>query len=187
MYVFAVGLGLTLPNGMAGAVGPFPRMAGLAAAVAGFLQMTGSALYSVAVGHFWDGTARPMATAIALAGVAALACFRGLRWRRRRRRASMSAMAARRAKIIRFPTASPEAARARSRRRGELVEARRCRDQTEALVVRGLLESEGITVVPRSRLAPSVYPFSVGHQAEVLLLVAAADLPRALAVLARQA
>ena len=39
-------------NGMAGAVGPFPRMAGLAAAVAGFLQMTGSALYSVAVGHF---------------------------------------------------------------------------------------------------------------------------------------
>ena len=81
MFVFAVGLGLTLPNGMAGAVGPFPRMAGLAAAVAGFLQMTGSALYSVAVGHFYDGTARPMTTAIALAGVAALVCFWRLRWR----------------------------------------------------------------------------------------------------------
>ncbi|MGH7315548.1 MAG: multidrug effflux MFS transporter, partial [Candidatus Rokuibacteriota bacterium] len=27
MFVFAVGLGLTLPNGMAGAIGPFPRMA----------------------------------------------------------------------------------------------------------------------------------------------------------------
>jgi DHA1 family bicyclomycin/chloramphenicol resistance-like MFS transporter len=80
MYVFAVGLGLTLPNGTAGAIGPFPRMAGLAAAVASFLQMTGSALYSVAVGHFDDGTARPMTTAIALAGVGALACF----WRRRR-------------------------------------------------------------------------------------------------------
>ena len=79
MYVFAVGLGLTLPNGTAGAIGPFPRMAGLAAAVAGFLQLTGSALYSMAVGHFFDGTARPMATAIALAGVAALACFQGLR------------------------------------------------------------------------------------------------------------
>jgi DHA1 family bicyclomycin/chloramphenicol resistance-like MFS transporter len=82
MYVFAVGLGLTLPNGMAGAVGPFPHMAGLAAAVAGFLQLTGSALYSMGVGHFFDGTARPMATAIALAGVAALACFQGLRSRR---------------------------------------------------------------------------------------------------------
>ena len=83
MYVFATGLGLTLPNGMAGAIGPFPRMAGLAAAVAGFLQATGSALYSVAVGGFYDGTARPMTTAIALAGVAALASFWWLRWRRR--------------------------------------------------------------------------------------------------------
>lgn len=96
----------------------------------------------------------------------------------------MSDMAARRAKIIRFPTPPPKPP-APGRDPAELVEARRCRDQTEALVVRGLLESEGITVVSRSRLAPSVYPFSVGHQAEVLLLVAAADLPRALAVLAR--
>jgi DHA1 family bicyclomycin/chloramphenicol resistance-like MFS transporter len=78
--VFATGLGLTLPNGIAGAVGPFPHMAGLAAAVAGFCQMTGSALYSVAVGHFYDGTARPMTIAIAMAGVAALVCFWRLRW-----------------------------------------------------------------------------------------------------------
>jgi MFS transporter, DHA1 family, multidrug resistance protein len=84
MFVFATGLGLTLPNGIAGAVGPFPHMAGLAAAVAGFCQMTGSALYSVAVGHVYDGTARPMATAIALAGVAALLCFWRLRWKRAR-------------------------------------------------------------------------------------------------------
>ncbi|HEY5726680.1 MAG TPA: DUF2007 domain-containing protein [Methylomirabilota bacterium] len=95
-------------------------------------------------------------------------------------------MAARRAKIIRFPTPPPERP-VPGRDAAELVEARRCRDQTEAVVVRGLLESEGIAVVPRSRLAPSVYPFSVGQQAEVVLLVAAADLPRALAVLARQA
>jgi hypothetical protein len=92
----------------------------------------------------------------------------------------MSGMAARRAKIIRFPTrpaSSPSG----------LVEARRCRDQAEALVVRGLLESEGIHVVLQSRLAQSVYPFSVGDQGEVLLLVAAADLPRARVVLARRA
>ena len=63
-----------------------------------------------------------------------------------------------------------------------LVEARCCRDQAEALVV---LESEGIRVVLQSRLAQSVYPFSVGDQAEVRLLVAAVDLPRARVVLAR--
>lgn len=97
----------------------------------------------------------------------------------------MSAMAGRRAKIIRFPT-RPSKAPAPGRPATELVEACRCRDQTEALVVRGLLESEGIAVVPRSRIAPSVYPFSVGHQAEVLLLVAGADLARARAVLARE-
>jgi len=84
MYVFAVGLGLTLPNGMAGAIGPFPHMAGLAAAVAGFLQLTGSALYSMAVGRFYDGTSRPMTSAIALAGVAALAGFWWLHRRPRR-------------------------------------------------------------------------------------------------------
>jgi len=94
----------------------------------------------------------------------------------------MSGMAARRAKIIRFPTRSSRSAPASG-----LAEARRCRDQAEALVVRGLLESEGIEVVLQSRLAHSVYPFSVGHQAEVLLLVAVADLPRARAVLARRA
>jgi len=94
----------------------------------------------------------------------------------------MSAMSARRAKIIPFPTRPPKAAPAA----GALVEARRCRHQAEALVVRGLLESEGIQVVLQSHLAQSVYPFSVGQQAEVVLLVAAADLPRARVVLARE-
>jgi hypothetical protein len=94
----------------------------------------------------------------------------------------MSDMTARRAKIIRFPTPPSRAAATAG-----LVEARRCRDQAEALVVRGLLESEGIHVVLQNRLAPSVYPFSVGHQAEVVLLVEAADLPRAQTVLKRRA
>jgi DHA1 family bicyclomycin/chloramphenicol resistance-like MFS transporter len=79
MFCFAVGLGLTLPNGAAGAIGPFPRMAGLAAAVLGFIQLTGSAVYSIGVGHLYDGTARPMTTAIALAGTLACICFWRLR------------------------------------------------------------------------------------------------------------
>lgn len=38
-------------------------------------------------------------------------------------------------------------------------------------MVKGLLESEGIPTLLRSRLAPSVYPFSVGDQGEVVILV----------------
>jgi hypothetical protein len=53
---------------------------------------------------------------------------------------------------------------------GTLVEVHRC-DRGEALVVRGLLESEGIPVVVRSRIAHSVHPFTVGAQGEVTLLV----------------
>ena len=76
MFGFAFGLGFVLPNAAAGAIGPFPRMAGLASAVLGFVQLTGSALYAVAVSGFYDGTLRPMATAVATAGVTALLSFR---------------------------------------------------------------------------------------------------------------
>jgi len=94
----------------------------------------------------------------------------------------MTAMSEGRAKVIRFPGRPRKSSPA-----GGLVELRRCRDQAEALVVRGLLESERIHVVLQGRLAQSVYPFSVGHQAEVVLLVAEADLRRALAILKRRA
>src|SRR6185312_1538384 len=53
-----------------------------------------------------------------------------------------------------------------------LVEVRRC-DQAEALVLKGLFESQGIPTLLRSRLAHSVYPFSVGGQGEVVVLVPA--------------
>ena len=76
MFGFAFGLGFVLPNAAAGAIGPFPRMAGLASAVLGFVQLTGSALYAVGVSRFDDGTVRPMSTAVATAGLAALLTFR---------------------------------------------------------------------------------------------------------------
>jgi DHA1 family bicyclomycin/chloramphenicol resistance-like MFS transporter len=75
MYGYAIGVGLVLPTASAGAVGPYPRMAGLASALFGFLMMTGSAAYGVLVGSLFDGTARPMAVAIAMAGVLSLAAF----------------------------------------------------------------------------------------------------------------
>src|SRR3990172_3726662 len=55
---------------------------------------------------------------------------------------------ARRAKVIRFPKSPPEPPQA------DLVEVRRCRDETEALGVKSLLESEEIPCVLRSPLSP---------------------------------
>ena len=76
MTVFMIGNGMVMPNGMAGAIIPFPRMAGTASALSGFLQMAAGALGGVAVGHLHDGTARPMATLIAAAGLGAFLLFR---------------------------------------------------------------------------------------------------------------
>jgi hypothetical protein len=67
-----------------------------------------------------------------------------------------------------------------------LVEVHRC-SHAEALVVRSLLESHGIPVLVRSRIAQSVHPFTVGTQGEIVLLVPEADARRARRVLGRVA
>ena len=64
------------------------------------------------------------------------------------------------------------------------AEVHRC-DHPEAMVVKGLLESEGITTVLRSRIAHSVHPFTVGAQGEVVILVPTRDAARAARLLRR--
>jgi DHA1 family bicyclomycin/chloramphenicol resistance-like MFS transporter len=78
MYLYSVGVGIVLPTAVAGAIGPFPRTAGLAAAVLGFLQLTAAAGYGILVGRVYDGTPVPMAVAIAVAGLAAAGVFRAV-------------------------------------------------------------------------------------------------------------
>jgi hypothetical protein len=65
-----------------------------------------------------------------------------------------------------------------------LVEVHRC-DQPEAMVVKGLFESEGIPLLLRSRLAHSVHPFTVGAQGEVIILVPPSAATRAARLLTR--
>ena len=84
MYGFAVGVGIVLPTAIAGAIGPFPRTAGLASAVLGFLQLSAASTYGIVVGRLYDGTPVPMAVAIAGAGLAAAGAHA---WVRRRRTA----------------------------------------------------------------------------------------------------
>jgi hypothetical protein len=93
----------------------------------------------------------------------------------------------RKAKVIRFPVRGPEPKRQEpkpSAARG-FVEVHRCRDQSEALVLKGLFESEGIDCFLQTKLAHSVHPFNVGDQGEVIVLVPEPDAPRARLLIAR--
>jgi DHA1 family bicyclomycin/chloramphenicol resistance-like MFS transporter len=62
----SVACAFIMPNGMAGAIGPFPRMAGAASSLLGFTQMAVGSLAGYAVGALHDGTTRALMTSIAL-------------------------------------------------------------------------------------------------------------------------
>jgi DHA1 family bicyclomycin/chloramphenicol resistance-like MFS transporter len=78
--VAMVGVGFTFPNSQAGAIGPFPQMAGAASALVGFFQMGVAAAVGLAIGHAFDGTAIPLATGVAASGIMVLMFFVVLVW-----------------------------------------------------------------------------------------------------------
>ncbi|MCP5000595.1 MAG: multidrug effflux MFS transporter [Hyphomicrobiales bacterium] len=65
-------LGLVIPTTMVMALDPHGDMAGLASSLGGTLQIVAGGAMIAAVSPFFDGTASPMITAIALCGVGAL-------------------------------------------------------------------------------------------------------------------
>ncbi len=72
VFLFMIGAGLMLPNAIAGAIAPYPMMAGTASAFLGVVQMGVAAIVGIAVGHFHDGTARAMTGALAMVALGAL-------------------------------------------------------------------------------------------------------------------
>ena len=72
MAIYLIGLGLTLPQAIAGAMHPYKDRAGTASSLIGFLQQSGAALCGLIVGQLLGQTAWPMAIAVALTGVASL-------------------------------------------------------------------------------------------------------------------
>lgn len=76
--VLFAGAGIVNAQAVVGALHPFPHMAGAAAALIGFVQMSTGAAVAVALGALYDGTARPMATVMAAMALAAGALFVGL-------------------------------------------------------------------------------------------------------------
>ncbi|MBI3150155.1 MAG: multidrug effflux MFS transporter [Betaproteobacteria bacterium] len=75
MFAYMVATGVIMPNAIGGALAPYPRMAGAASALLGFVQMSLAAGVGIAVGHSYDSTALPMTLAIALCGSAVLLCY----------------------------------------------------------------------------------------------------------------
>ena len=82
MALYSAGLGLSMPQAMAGALTPFPDRAGTAASLLGLFQQTGAALVAAVVGHYLGGSAWPLAgVAVVMGCLAAViwAATRGLR------------------------------------------------------------------------------------------------------------
>ncbi|MEW5888251.1 MAG: multidrug effflux MFS transporter [Pseudomonadota bacterium] len=75
MFLCTLATGLVMPNAIAGALAPYARMAGAASALMGFVQMSVAATVGIIVGHSYDGTALPMALAIALCGWGVLVSY----------------------------------------------------------------------------------------------------------------
>jgi DHA1 family bicyclomycin/chloramphenicol resistance-like MFS transporter len=73
MAVYMVGMGIGMPNGQGGALGPYPHMAGSASALMGFAQMTCAALVGIAFGRLHDGTPLALAGLVLFCAVAVTA------------------------------------------------------------------------------------------------------------------
>ena len=78
MLAYILGCAFIVPNATATALSPFPRIAGAASSLLGAFPFGLGALISAALGAAFDGTARPMALAIAIAGAGAFAAERVL-------------------------------------------------------------------------------------------------------------
>jgi len=70
--VYLAGLGMVLPQGIAGALTPFPERAGAASSLFGFVQQSIAALCGAVVGSLLGRSAWPLAVAVAAMGCATL-------------------------------------------------------------------------------------------------------------------
>ena len=76
MFVFMAAYMGTVPQATAGALTPYPDIAGSAASLMSFIQFVIAASVALVVGFAFDGTTRPMASAIVAAGTLSFAAFR---------------------------------------------------------------------------------------------------------------
>jgi DHA1 family bicyclomycin/chloramphenicol resistance-like MFS transporter len=77
--LFLFGSALIVPNATAAALSPFPAFAGTASSLIGAVGFTVGAILSATLGLLFDGTARPMASVAAVAGLIAFSLNRWTR------------------------------------------------------------------------------------------------------------
>jgi MFS transporter, DHA1 family, multidrug resistance protein len=73
MALYLCGLGLAMPQAMAGALTPFPDRAGAASSVLGFSQQLVGSTAGIVAAQMLGGSALPLAAIIAVMGSLALA------------------------------------------------------------------------------------------------------------------
>ena len=76
MFAFMMTFTLTMPAATAGALTPFPQIAGSASSLLAFCQFVVASTAALVVGLTLDGTTRPMALTIAVASLGAFASLR---------------------------------------------------------------------------------------------------------------
>jgi DHA1 family bicyclomycin/chloramphenicol resistance-like MFS transporter len=81
MYLVGLANGLTMANGMAGAVSVRPKIAGAASGIAGSMQMGVGAIATVVIGYLLTLTQSPMPVPICMTILAVLALVSGF-WAR---------------------------------------------------------------------------------------------------------
>jgi DHA1 family bicyclomycin/chloramphenicol resistance-like MFS transporter len=82
--VYLAGLGMVLPQGIAGAMTPFPERAGAASSLFGFVQQSAAAVVGAVVGWFLGHSAWPLVLGVAVMGFTTLMLWlltRGVRGR----------------------------------------------------------------------------------------------------------
>jgi len=72
MAIYLAGLGMVLPQSIAGAMTPFPERAGAASSLLGFVQQSVAAVFGAVVGLLLGNSAWPLATGVAVAGCVTL-------------------------------------------------------------------------------------------------------------------
>jgi len=76
MFVYMVAFMMTMPPATAGALTPFPQIAGSASSLLSFCQFVVASTAAFVVGSMFDGTARPMMLTIGVAAIGAFAACR---------------------------------------------------------------------------------------------------------------
>ncbi|HSS71390.1 MAG TPA: multidrug effflux MFS transporter [Casimicrobiaceae bacterium] len=78
MFLFMIAFMTTMPQATAGALTPFPEIAGSASSLLSFCQLLLASTAALVVGITFDGSERPMATTIAVSSLLAFTAFRTL-------------------------------------------------------------------------------------------------------------